>query len=208
MHAVLLSSEIREPISQVLFTNRNALDCPLIVLTPEDFLKQVEVFDEVINGVPKIEWTLPHQRVTNSEDFFLINRFLSVPESLFRDFHPHDQEIDKIFKEHKGKYGSPRIHAELRRRGIHCSRYQIENRMKILGLYSGKEQRKPKTPVSFKEGKDLICRDFTAKRPNEKWCADISYIPIRNCFLYLSVILDLYARKSFINPKSYASSLD
>lgn len=92
MRAVLLSSDIREPTSQVLFTNRNALHCPLIVLTLEDFLKQVEVFDEVINGVPKIEWTLPDDRVTNSKDFFLINRVLSVPESLFGDFHPLDRE--------------------------------------------------------------------------------------------------------------------
>lgn len=91
MHGLLLCSDIREPISQVLFTNRNTLNFPLIVLTLENFLKQVEVFDEVINGVPKIEWTFPDNRVTNSENFFLINRVLSVPESLFGDFHPTDR---------------------------------------------------------------------------------------------------------------------
>ncbi|MGA8165114.1 MAG: hypothetical protein WB791_08845 [Waddliaceae bacterium] len=92
MHALLLTSDIREPVSHILFTNRDTLNCPLIVLTLEDFLKQVEVFDEVINGVPKIEWTLPIYRITNSQDFFLINRVLSVPESLFGDFHPLDRE--------------------------------------------------------------------------------------------------------------------
>lgn len=92
MHGLLFSSDLREPVSHVLFTNRARLNFPLIVLTLEDFLKQAEVFDEITNGVPKIEWTFPGERITNSEHFFLINRVLSVPESLFGDFHPLDRE--------------------------------------------------------------------------------------------------------------------
>jgi putative transposase len=108
---------------------------------------------------------------------------------------PYDDDICKIFKEHKGRYGSPRVHAELKRQGIGCSRYQVEKRMKILGLYSGKKKRKPKTTIGTISGKDLLKRDFIAQKPNEKWCADITYIPLKGIFVYLSVILDLYARK-------------
>ena len=93
MHGLLLSSDIREPISHALSTNREKLKFPLITLTLEDFLKNTEVFDEVVGGVPKIEWTLPgKKRITNSQEFFLINRVLSTPESLFKDFHPLDRE--------------------------------------------------------------------------------------------------------------------
>ena len=67
--------------------------------------------------------------------------------------------------------------------------------MKVLGLYSGKKKRKPKTTTAIMGAKDLLNRDFTARKPKEKWCADISYIAVQGLFLYLSVILDLYARK-------------
>lgn len=68
--------------------------------------------------------------------------------------------------------------------------------MRVLGLYSGKKKLKPKTTIVHKKvAKNLLGRDFTAHKPNEKWCADISYIPVRGMFMYLSVILDLYARK-------------
>jgi len=106
-----------------------------------------------------------------------------------------DALIYEVFTSNKRRYGSPRICAELERRGIQCSRYMIEKRMKAIGLYSGKKKRKIKTTIPIQSAKDLLNRNFIAKRPNEKWCADISYIPIRNFFVYLSVILDLYARK-------------
>lgn len=106
-----------------------------------------------------------------------------------------DDSILEIFIRHKGRYGAPRIHAQLKRQGIYCSRYNVEKRMKSLRLYAKKKKRRVKTTLSAKGVKDLLNRNFTAKRPNEKWCADISYISIRGFFAYLSVILDLYARR-------------
>lgn len=107
-----------------------------------------------------------------------------------------DKEIISLFTQHKGRYGSPRIHAELKKQGVFCSQYVVEKRMRVLGLYSGKKKRRPKTTVPAKESsKDLLHRDFTATEPNENWCGDISYLPVKGGFVYLSVILDLYARK-------------
>ena len=106
-----------------------------------------------------------------------------------------DKTLREIFKKHKGRYGSPRIHVELERRGVRCSRYKVEKRMRVLGLYAGRKKRNPKTTIPVEGSKDLLHRNFTAKTPNEKWCSDISYIPVRGFFVYLSVILDLYARK-------------
>jgi len=41
----------------------------------------------------------------------------------------------------------------------------------------------------------LLNRDFHARRPNQKWCADITYIRTRQGWLYLAVVLDLYSRR-------------
>lgn len=93
MHGLLLSNDVREPVSHILLKHRDILNFQLITLSLEDFLNRVEIFDEIIDGLPKIRWTLPDDSIiTNSEDFFLINRVLTVPESLFEDFHPLDKE--------------------------------------------------------------------------------------------------------------------
>ncbi len=93
MYGLLLCSDVREPVSQILIKHFDKISIPLIFLSLEDLLKQVEIFDEIIEGVTKIGWTLPQGRkVTNSKECFLINRALSVSESLFDDFHLLDKE--------------------------------------------------------------------------------------------------------------------
>jgi transposase InsO family protein len=42
---------------------------------------------------------------------------------------------------------------------------------------------------------NVLKRDFEAKRPNEKWVADITYIPTEEGWLYLAAALDLYSRR-------------
>jgi putative transposase len=41
----------------------------------------------------------------------------------------------------------------------------------------------------------VLRRAFTATRPNEKWAADITYVPTRQGWLYLAVVVDLYSRR-------------
>jgi transposase InsO family protein len=104
-------------------------------------------------------------------------------------------KIKTIFHENKGRYGAPRIHAELKKQNIKSSRYQVEKLMRMNNLSSDRKKKRVKTTIPLKNGKDLIKRDFTAEKPNQKWCSDISYLPTRNGFVYLAVILDLYSRK-------------
>jgi len=73
-----------------------------------------------------------------------------------------DEQIKEVFKEKKGRYGSARVYAALKRQDIPCSRYKVEQRMRILGLYAGKKKRKPKTTIGLKGGSNLLARDFTA----------------------------------------------
>lgn len=42
---------------------------------------------------------------------------------------------------------------------------------------------------------NTLQREFAAARPNEKWVADITYVPTRQGWLYLAVVLDLYSRR-------------
>ena len=66
-----------------------------------------------------------------------------------------NEDIETIFQEHKGRYGSPRVHAELKRRGLCCSRYYVEKQMKVLGLYAGKRKKKPKTTIPIGEARGI-----------------------------------------------------
>lgn len=89
-------------------------------------------------------------------------------------------EIKVLFAESKMVYGSPRIHAGLRRRGINCNLNQVAKLMKANGIRS-KTKRKFRVTTdskhNFPVAKNLLNRDFTIKIPNKVWLVDITYIP-------------------------------
>ncbi len=107
-------------------------------------------------------------------------------------------EIQQIFQEHRQVYGSPRIHAVLRDRGIRCGRKRVVRLMQALGLSAlPKKRRKPQTTKSDPNARfapDRLNRDFTAEAPNTKWVSDCTMIPTQEGWLYLAVVLDLYSR--------------
>lgn len=109
------------------------------------------------------------------------------------------QAIRQVHTESHQRYGSPRIHAELRACGIRCSRKRVARLMRQQHL-QGKckwrrrvcttESRHP-LPVAA----NLLNQEFSAERPNAKWVADITYIPTREGWLYLAGILDVFSRR-------------
>ena len=107
------------------------------------------------------------------------------------------EEIRQEFRAHQGRYGSPRLHAELRDQGRSIARKRVARLMREAGLCAkGKRrrvlttQRDPSHPVA----PNLLHREFTATEPNSKWVTDITSIPTMQGWLYLAVILDLYSR--------------
>lgn len=107
------------------------------------------------------------------------------------------EEIRQEFRAHQGRYGSPRLHAELRDRGRSVARKRVARLMREAGLYAKRKRRgalttrrDPSHPVA----PNLLNREFTASAPNKKWVTDITYIPTMQGWLYLAVILDLYSR--------------
>jgi len=107
------------------------------------------------------------------------------------------QEIQQVFKTHHGRYGSPRIHRDLRDEGISCSRKRVARLMRAEELSARSKRRRVITTKRDKAhpvAPNLLNRDFHAEEPNKKWATDITYIPTKQGWLYLAVILDLYSR--------------
>ena len=108
----------------------------------------------------------------------------------------------RIKAEHKrsrGRYGAPRIHAELRRQGRRHSRKRIARLMRQAGLAGRAPRRWKKTTIADPAAGpgDAIRRDFTtdAARINQRWCGDITYIAPWEGWLYLATVIDIASRR-------------
>jgi putative transposase len=108
-------------------------------------------------------------------------------------------DIRRVHADHRGRYGAPRIHAELRAAGQSVNRKRIERVMRRHGIRAHVPRRyrvcttdsKHSLPIAA----NLLDRNFVAEKPDQVWLADITYIPTGQGWLYLAVILDLFTRK-------------
>ncbi len=86
--------------------------------------------------------------------------------------------IGRIFAARRRVYGSPRVHAELRRDGRRHSRRRVERLMREMGLSARRGRRRmPPTTDSRHDlpvAPNLLDRNFTAEKPDQVWLADIS----------------------------------
>jgi putative transposase len=112
-----------------------------------------------------------------------------------------DQELLKIIRDEHEKsryiYGSPRIHKELQKKGIRCSRKRVARIMSENGIRSRQKRRFKVTTNSrhdFPVFQNLLNRNFIVKKPNRYWVSDITYIWTLEGWIYLCVILDLFSR--------------
>ena len=106
--------------------------------------------------------------------------------------------IRHVHEASKGVYGSPRVHAELVAEGVRVGRHKVAQLMRSARLrgcpkrrYRTTTQQDPSHPVA----NNLLKRNFTADRPNRRWAGDITYIPTRQGWLYLAVVIDLFSRR-------------
>jgi len=113
----------------------------------------------------------------------------------------HEQleaEIRRLFAAHGGKYGSPRITADLRDEGWAVSKNTVAAVMRELGLAA---RRKKKRKATTRPGKgrwrapDLVKRDFPAQQVNVKWYGDGTEICTDEGKLYLASVLDVASRR-------------
>ena len=108
------------------------------------------------------------------------------------------EDIRCSFEESRGTYGSPRIHDDLKARGIRCSRKRVDRLMKEEQLKPAKARRFRRTTVSAEEhpkAPNVLDRHFTVDAPDTVWAGDITYLWTTEGWLYLAVLLDLYSRR-------------
>ncbi|WP_432784700.1 IS3 family transposase [Cyanobium sp. BSA11S] len=108
-------------------------------------------------------------------------------------------EIEAVFREHRGFYGSPRIHQELRAAGHPIGRHRVARLMRRADLRA--RTRKPFRPCSKGSGgaagvvENLLQQEFAPPAPNRCWAGDITYIRTSAGWRYLAVWIDLFSRR-------------
>jgi transposase InsO family protein len=106
--------------------------------------------------------------------------------------------VQMAFRLSHETYGSPRMVHELREQGFVVGRRRIARLMRENGLQARQKRRFTRTTDSahaFPTAPNLIAQRFESDAPNRKWGSDITYIWTREGWLYLAVVLDLYARR-------------
>src|SRR3954468_23397234 len=114
-----------------------------------------------------------------------------------RDIELLDQ-IRAVHADSKATYGWPRVHAELRHRGIVASRKRIARLMREARLSGMVRRRCGRTTVSvpgIATAPDLVRRDFAPTAPNRLWVADLSEVATWEGKLYLAVVVDCFSRR-------------
>jgi putative transposase len=98
----------------------------------------------------------------------------------------------------KHSYGSPRMHRELQALGHEVSENTVARLMKENGLRATTARKFRHTTDSnhgHPVAENVMDREFTATRPNEKWVSDITYVETDEGWLYVAAVEDLYSRK-------------
>ncbi len=129
--------------------------------------------------------------------FFEVSRsgyygYVSRMDTPSRDL-PLAEKIRECQEKCGKTYGYRRIHIWLERNGIYRNPKTVLRVMQKYGLLSVVRRMKyRKYGEHLHQYPNLLNREFSATKPNRKWVTDISYIPTKQGFLYLSVICDLY----------------
>lgn len=104
------------------------------------------------------------------------------------------QRLDRIFTDHP-VYGSRRLQVALAREGTTVGRRRIQRLMKKLGLCAVRPKRNTSKPAPGHKVYPYLLRELVVERPNQVWASDITYIPMRQGFLYLVAIIDWATRR-------------
>ena len=109
------------------------------------------------------------------------------------------ERIRTIHRAHRGVYGAPRIHADLRlAHGIRVSRKRVERLMRAAGISGLVRRKRGRTTISVpgvRVADDLVERRFRPDAPNVLWIADVTYLRTWEGWLYLAAVQDAYSRR-------------
>ena len=103
------------------------------------------------------------------------------------------RRIDELFMKHPF-YGSRQMVRQLRREGVCVGRHRVRRLMRLMGLEAIYQAPITSMPHPAHRVYPYLLKGMTIDRPNQVWCADITYIPVQHGFLYLVAIMDWATR--------------
>jgi len=106
-------------------------------------------------------------------------------------------KLKQLFDESRQAAGSRTLYRLLQNKGETIGRYKVRRLMREMGLESkqpGKHRYKPAVKPSD-IADNVLNRQFTVSKPNQVWCGDVTYIRVGSSWLYLALVIDLYARR-------------
>jgi putative transposase len=110
-------------------------------------------------------------------------------------------KIREIQKEVRGRYGSPRTHQELKALGFKCGKHKVARLMRREGIRA-KSARRFRVTTQSDHAKavapNVLDRKFSVednRKTNQAWAADITYVPTKEGWVYLAVVIDLATRR-------------
>ena len=146
----------------------------------------------MVNGGFRLDLLLATAKLARATYYYQLKQLAT--EDKDRDI---KNEIQAIFKDHKGNYGYRRVHLELRNRGYSINHKKVQRLMQVLGLSARIRKRKKYKSYKGEVGKkapNLINKQFEGSKPFEKCYTDVTEFALPNCSekLYLSPVLDGY----------------
>lgn len=106
--------------------------------------------------------------------------------------------IRRVWDENFGVYGADKVWRQLRREGVVVARCTVERLMRSMGLRGAMRGRAFKVTTTADESaarpRDLVQRSFVARRPNELWVADLTYVATWAGFVYVAFVIDVFSR--------------
>ena len=107
--------------------------------------------------------------------------------------------IRMVHAENFEAYGYRKLHLALKRQGLEVGRDRVKRLMRVHGIQGAKRRGKPwrtTTPDPHARRRpDLVARDFTARRPDELYVADLTYLRCWEGLVFLAFVIDVYSRR-------------
>ena len=107
-------------------------------------------------------------------------------------------QIAAVHEKSRSTYGSPRVHAALRGKGVRVGKKRVERLMREDGIKARQKRRFRRTTDSNHThpiAPNVLDRNFTVTAPNKVWVTDVTYIATDEGWMYLAAILDLFSRR-------------
>lgn len=142
-----------------------------------------------------IEWRHPTLSIRQQCDLLGLHRSNLYYEPVPED--PHDLELMRLLDEEYLRhpfFGSRKMVLFLKREGHRVNRKKVQRLLRKMGLQAVGPRPRTSVPAPGHKVYPYLLRGLAITRPNQVWCSDITYVPLRGGYLYLVAVMDWFSR--------------